>query len=466
MSPKQCLILLVLVVISTSVLSREPDLILKGTVVTPLEIIDAGFVSIEGVKISDVGPLSKAKEGRSTIETSSFILPGLIDIHDHITWNLLPRWKPNRKFANRYEWQADTAYKIALDTPHRNLVQAGLGCYANLFGEVKALVNGATSVVGSLAPEADGDNACIAGNARNLDFGSGLYAHELNREPLRNEVFPLEIPYEDAAKIRADLKSGAVTSLLVHLAEGKPTDAASAREFEMLQARGFLRSGVSIIHGVALGRLQFKKMAQEQVGLIWSPRSNIELYGATTDVLAAKQEGVRIALAPDWSPSGSEGILGELKYAAAWNAGQQPPVFADAELVGMATVVAAQLAHVDDKIGSIRPGLYADLLLLRKSGETSFRAVTHVESSDIRLIMVGGVALYGDEDLMRRLVPAKQLEQVRICGKPKALHVQLAGDPAGRAQSWEQVTATLDSTLNAWGTSLANLTVCEASNQN
>lgn len=466
MSSKQSLILLPLLVIGTSAYSREPDVILKGTVVTPLEIIDAGFVAIEGVKISDVGALSKTNQGRSAIDTGSFILPGLIDIHDHITWNLLPRWKPNRGFANRYDWQAESAYKIALDTPHRGLIQGGLACYANLFGEVKALVNGSTSVVGSLAPDADSDNACIAGNARNLDFASGLYSHELNHEPLRNEVFPLEIPYEEAAKIRADLKSGAVTALLVHLAEGKPTDAASAREFEMLRAQGFLRSGVSIVHGVALGRLQFREMAQKNVGLIWSPRSNIELYGATTDVSAAKQEGVRIALAPDWSPSGSEGMLGELEYAATWNAGQASSVFDDAELVRMATVVAAQLAHVDDKIGSIRAGLYADLLLLRRSGEASFRALTHAAPSDIRLIMVGGVALYGDADLMRRLVPAKQLEEIRICGKPKALHVQFTGSLTGHSESWEGVSAALASTLNAWGTSLANLTVCEASNQN
>src|SRR5207253_1274694 len=42
---------------------------------------------------------------------------------------------------------------------------------------------------------------------------------------------------------------------------------------------------------------------RSKVGLIWSPRSNIELYGDTTDVRTAKRMCVKIALAPDWSPT-------------------------------------------------------------------------------------------------------------------------------------------------------------------
>src|SRR5580692_11686744 len=109
---------------------------------------------------------------------------------------------------------------------------------------------------------------------------------------------------------------------------------------------GFLHAGVSVIHGVALGKTKFKQVADAGVGvgLIWSPRSNIELYGATTNVRGAKEAGVRIAPAPDWSPSGSDVMIEELKYAATWNASQVPPVFDAAELVRMATVVPAHLA--------------------------------------------------------------------------------------------------------------------------
>lgn len=444
--------------------AQEPrTLILKGTVVTPTEVVDDGFVSVTGSRIDQVGTSKQTVMPGTVVETDSFIFPGLIDLHDHITWNMLPRWKPNHQFANRYEWQQDTGYKIALEIPHTKIFEEGLACYANLYGEIKALVNGATSVVGSITPSGPDNGKCMIGNARNLDFYSGFYGKETNQEKLRNEVFPFEISFDVAAQIRSNLESGKLTALLVHLAEGK--DASSAREFKIMEKQGFMRAGVSIIHGLALSRPQFKEMSKRKVGLIWSPRSNVELYGSTTNISVAKEEGVSIALAPDWSPSGSDGMLEELRYVATWNAGQNPPIFDDAELVRMATLVPAQLAKVDDKIGSLRPGLYADILLIRKTSVAPYYALIHTDPRDVRLVMVNGVPLYGDLELMNQLLPAEQLERITICSKTKALHIESVGGVHGGVISWKNTTESLRSALNVWGSSLADLAVCEGINQ-
>ncbi len=114
----------------------------------------------------------------------------------------------------------------------------------------------------------------------------------------------------------------------------------------MLKGRGFLQPGVVVIHGVALGETDLKEMKDHGVGLVWSPRSNVELYGATANVAAAKRLGVRMALAPDWSPTGSSGMLDELRYASVWNYHTEPKdrLFSDSELVQMATSAAAELA--------------------------------------------------------------------------------------------------------------------------
>jgi 5-methylthioadenosine/S-adenosylhomocysteine deaminase len=45
------------------------------------------------------------------------------------------------------------------------------------------------------------------------------------------------------------------------------------------------------------------------VGLVWSPRSNNELYGGTLNIAAAQAVGLSFAIAPDWSPTGSAGML-------------------------------------------------------------------------------------------------------------------------------------------------------------
>ena len=453
----------------TSFSQQGPPVTLRGTIVTPTTVLPDGLVSISGTKLSHVGPVSGESQP-TIVETDSFIFPGLIDLHDHITWNFLPRWKPNELFSNRYEWQQRTAYKMALDGPHARLfADHALACDADRFGEIKAILGGATSLVGSLTPTpGKDDNACIEGLARNLDNYSGFDGSVRNKENVRYEVFPFEMKLADAAQTRADLDSGALKAFLIHVGEGSPSDAASAREFRMLAKRGdgFLHQGVSVIHGVALGKAEFVQMAANGVGLVWSPRSNVELYGATTDVRSAKEAGVRIALAPDWSPSGSDGLIEELKYAATWNASQTPPIFDDAELVKMATIVPAQLADADKQIGSISEGFYADLLLIRKNKPDAYQALLHANPGDVRLVVIGGVPTYGDQDLMKRLLPGHQLEEITVCGTPKALYIEPGKSVPDTQKTLKQISQELESKLSEWGASLAELVPCQGTNLN
>jgi len=438
-------------------------LTLRGTVLTPETVYEDGFITTKDGRILAAGE-SSGQALSGSIQTDSIILPGLVDIHNHITWNFLPRWRTNQLFANRYEWQQLPSYKIALDVPHREVFQAkGLPCDADRYGEVKAIVGGATSVVGGLGPVEPDDNRCIIGLARNLDNYSGFGDPGIiNHERVRYEVFPLEMKLGDAAQVKADLESGKLKSFLIHLAEGKPSDAATAREFRMLDKRGdgFVRAGVSIIHGVALGKSEFEQMAKAKVGLVWAPRSNIELYGATADVAKAKAAGVKIALAPDWSPSGSDGLLQELQYAATWNAAQNPPVFSNSELLAMVTSVPAELAGVEKAIGHIAPGYYADLLLIRKRNFGAYKTVLRASPADVRLVVINGVGIYGDPDLMNKLSAGRKLESVSVCGQPKLLYMDPQENIPETHKSFKQIGQELESQLAAWGGSLAPLTAC------
>lgn len=450
----------------------EP-LVLRGTVVTGETVLQDATVTIVGNKITKVDAISGQTQSATAVETASFIFPGLIDLHDHITWNLFPRWKPGQLFSNRYEWQQLQDYKSALDGPHAQLAaDHGLICDADRFGEIKAIVGGATSVVGSLNPTTNtNDNACIEGLARNLDDYSGFDGAILNHEKVRYEVFPFEMQLGDSTQIRPSLDSGTLNAFLVHVAEGrpaadrKPADAASAREFRMFTKRGdgLLHAGVSIIHGTALSKADFQQMADAGVGLIWSPRSNIELYGGTTDVRSAKAVGVKIALAPDWSPSGSDGMLEELKYASAWNSSQNPPVFGrdGKELFKMVTIVPAQLAGLQKLIGSINEGFYADLLLIKKTGADPYQALVRANAAEVRLVVIGGIAVYGDYDLMERLLPGRKLETVDVCGKSKALYIEAQPDVVETQKSFKQIADELKSKLAVDGIPLSELADCE-----
>jgi 5-methylthioadenosine/S-adenosylhomocysteine deaminase len=418
--------------------AQSPGIALRGVIVTPDQVIEQGTVLISGDKIQAIGANIPLPAHVIVIEGDNVIFPGLIDLHNHLTWNFLPRWNPNRLFNTRYEWQAIPEYGIALGTPHGKIMDEGLACQSEQYAEVKAIVGGATSVVGSL------DSKCSDGLARNLDYYSGLYPPGTS-EKLRNEIFPLELNEKTVAQIAADLDNHTLTAFIVHLSEGRPGDANAEREFRIFSARRFLRPGVSIIHGV---------------GLIWSPRSNLNLYGGTADVATAKKAGIKIALAPDWSPSGSDGMLQELKYASTWNAGQYPKVFTDAELVQMATSNPAQLAGLGDKIGSIRPGYFADLLVVRHTEKDPYQSLLNAAPADIRLVLIGGSPVYGDDDLMRKLAPVAEIETFSLCGSAKALDFSTETALGEHPSSWKQTTGQLNHALNEWGLTPVQLTPC------
>jgi hypothetical protein len=145
--------------------------------------------------------------------------------------------------------------------------------------------------------------------------------------------------------------------------------------------------------------------------MVWSPLSNLLLYGQTTDVTAAKQAGVPIALGSDWSVSGSKGLLGELKAARlASNAAPGGPVFSDKELVAMATRTPATILKWDQKLGSLQPGRYADLLVINGTSGDPYTTLVDARDSDIVLVVIAGTARYGSTIVMRALVEAAPLE--------------------------------------------------------
>ncbi len=446
----------------------------RGTLVTPTGVIDDGIIGLNKNVISSVQPWSDqaSRQVDTVVFTDGVIFPGLIDLHNHITWNALPRWRPPHLTQNRYEWQEMPDYLAALSGPHGELVSGGHNCDLNRYGELKALINGATSTVGSIPDD------CIRGLARNLDFLSELTADEkLGEEPFRNEIFPFEIrsscgeqamrdvgrPIEPCALNPGEAMPSSPRATVAHVAEG--IDASARREFAMFAAHGYLHPGASIIHGVGLHASQFHQMASAGTGLIWSPRSNMELYGATTDVTAARSAGVSVAIAPDWSPSGSTGMLAELRYIDRWQRDKNNPPpfnFSSKELVDMATVIPARLAHLDDRIGKLTSGSAADLIVMRRPQQgdaaTAYDALIRQTPGDLLLVIVGGTPVYGDLALMKQLVPdTSRLETIDVCGETRAINAR-----AGTFQTiaWSQTETALKNALQTHGLTLAPFVEC------
>jgi len=450
-----------------------PEWSIAGTILTPSGIVADSGISIQNGAIAAIGPPGTLPNPAAAVKVPGIIIPGFIDLHNHLTWNVLPRWIPGRRFNNRYEWQDTAEYDRVLVQPHNAVVNAA-ACEAEIYAEIKAIAGGATAVVGSLLPSKDfphnGD--CAIGLARNLDVASGFnftppgpndpcLAKAESGPPILdvadNEVFPLELSHPHFDYLLCELAASKLKALIVHLSEGANSDPSAHREFTMLDRAGLLQPGLVIIHGTAIRPQDFPDMAKNKVGLVWSPRSNDELYGSTTNIAAALAAGVSVAVAPDWSPSGSAGMLQEMGYVA-----RRYPAITSSDLVAMATSIPAKLARVDDKIGALTPGKMADFVVINVEVDPRaprpLDAVVNANPTRIALVVVGGQPIYGDPALLAQMpLPAgAKLDLLTVCGAQKAIYLGQS-DAAQRKETLADITRVLNAALVSAGSYLPDI---------
>ena len=187
-----------------------------------------------------------------------------------------------------------------------------------------------------------------------------------------------------------------------------------------------------IIHGCALTREELGQVKDAGAKLVWSPQSNLRLYGQTTPVADALELGIPVGLGADWLPSGSTSLLAELKVAARALAHQSHRP-APRRLVEMVTSTAADIAGLAGQLGSLETGRPADVVVLERRREDPYESVVAADPSWVQLVMIDGDLAYGRADWLSELVdPADRgrLEPVLAWGTPMLLDTSFRALPA------------------------------------
>jgi len=436
--------------------AQDRTIVISGTVVTPQRVLNKGWVVIKQKKISAVSETLPKEENAIWVDTNDIIFPGFIDLHNHPMYAMFELWDAKRLFNNRYEWRSLDKYKQEISAPARAIQDDQQGfCDIAEFAEVQALTGGTTTFSGTfLLRSFTTFPACLSRLAvRKLEIDSGFYAGH-GHERVQN-VLGIGRDYNEttATEVRRKVAAKELDLVLIHVAEGKKTDPESDKEFDLLKQRGFLTPTTAVIHGVAFDKSDFAKMRSTATALIWSPQSNIILYNTTTDVVAAFREGVSIALAPDWAPSGGKNMLAEIQYAANFNKTTLGGFFSNQQLFEMATSIPARIAHIDDKVGTIQQGLYADLFLLHGDATHPFDSLVQSKSQDVSLVLVNGVPIYGDASLMSKF--NIKTEPVPFCGETKDLNLDVL--PNGKLADVRQ---RLAQKMEAYKLKLAKVDPC------
>ena len=405
--------------------------LLVGTVLTPgtlfrggqVLVDDQGAITFVGCKADcDADAACKAAAASATTVTcpQGVITPGLINTHDHITFaQNNPYNNTGERYEHRHEWRKG-------QNGHKSIPSQGSATGDQVsWAELRFLFGGATSTVGSGGQ---------TGILRNLDRAN--QQEGLGQKAVNFDTFPLG----DSSGLPVNPTSctsdygGAVTpgdisgddAYLPHVSEG--IDNRAEFEFVCLSeqnpSHNVLIDKSAYIHGIGLTAADYGNMAKNGTALIWSPRSNITLYGDTAVVTEASRFGVLIALGTDWMPTGSMNLLRELRCADSLNKIYYNKYFTDRELWLMVTTNAAVATAVDDVIGTLTPGKIGDIAIFDGKTNLDYRAILDAEPKDVALVLRAGKPLYGEDSVISAFPNIGSCDALDVCTNPKKVCLQ------------------------------------------
>jgi imidazolonepropionase-like amidohydrolase len=388
--------------------------VLVGDVLTPTTIYRGGQVVVDAVGVivhvgcasTCTGPCADLVDDATVVTCpDSSISAGLINAHDHITFSQNP---PHTDTGERYEHRHD--WRLGLNG-HTAITAPG-GATANQvrYAELRHVIAGTTSVIGSGGQ---------AGLLRNLDSAN---QEGLAQTPVDVDLFPL------GDNAGAQLASGCNYSMNMvepadiagldayapHVSEGIGAFARNEMTCLSQAPNDVVEAKTAITGGMALTIPKMMQNSSENAKLIWSPRSNISLYGNTAQAQVMHRLGITVALGTDWMPTGSMNMLRELQCAASFDDDYLGDEFSDLDLWLMATQNAADVAGFPT-LGSLEVGNAADIAVYDASTDDGYAAVVNAGAEDVQLVMRSGKTLYGDSPLADTLNP-DMCDTVDVCG--------------------------------------------------
>jgi len=387
-------------------------------------VIQDGVVYIRDNLIVAVQPSSAPKptdfDQAPVVATGGTIFPGLIELHNHLSYNALPLWDVPKKYTNRNQWSGPSTPDYHKFVTGPMSVLGRLPEYVNAivrFVECRCLLGGVTTSQGIALSSNAGIMRHYRGLVRNVEAPG-----DLNVRAAATHI--PDVDAKDAAKFLARLNN--TSCLLLHLSEG--TDKAAHDHFKALDlgnGQWAITPSLVGIHSVALTTDDFAIMESHGASMVWSPLSNLLLYGETADIGAAKSSGIKIGIGSDWAPSGSKNLLGELKVASLVSAAKGN-VFTLLQLIAMVTRDAAKILNWDRVIGSIEQGKRADLLVIDGNQDDEYAHLINARETDILLVLIDGIRRYGRSSFIEGF--DQNSEDWDVGGQPRK--ISLAEDTA------------------------------------
>src|SRR3954447_22590686 len=391
-------------------------------------VIENGIVYVRGDSVVDVRPVAASAptgfESVPVVHTRGTIYRGMIELHNHLPYDVLTLWQVPKQYGNRDQWSGSSTpdYHRLVTGPMAALGSSPTVTAAVVrYVEMRCLLGGTTTSQG----------VTLASNAGLVTHFRGLVR---NVESTGDPALPpasthiADVDARDGQKF-LDRISGD-KKMILHLAEG--TDESARNHFKALEispGKWAITENLINIHCVALTDDDHAVLGAHGGSMVWSPISNLLLYGQAANVGAAIKHGVPIAIGSDWSPSGSKNLLGELK-AARLAAPLTGAALTDADLVAMVTTAPAAMLGWDKQLGSLERGKRADLIVVRGTSGDPYTELVNATEKSITLVMINGIPRVGTPTLMSSFALGATTERLDVRGEERVIDLtESTADP-------------------------------------
>lgn len=402
-------------------------IVIKGGAVVTLneknEVFDPGEVVVEEGRLVYVGPPRPEeggeKEGRLIKARDMVIMPGLINAHTHAAMTLLRgygedlplhEWLEKKIFPAEDRFTPEDVYWGSL-LAIAEMIRSGTTCFADMYFFMDQV---AEAVAGS------GIRACLARGLVGVSPTAGKALAEARAlvrdwQGVEGRITTMLGPHAPYTCPEAFLKQVAEVAgelgvgLHIHVGETR-------REYEehlalhgctqvaTLQRTGLLEHHVLLAHGVYLTDEDMVILAEASAAVAHNPTSNLKLGNGVARVKTMREKGLTVAIGTDGAASNNDlDMFEELRLTALLQKGTtgDTTLFPAAEVLAMATREGAKALGLGGVVGSLEPGLAADLILvdmaqphLTPCHDVLANLVYAAHGGDVRMVMVGGRILY------------------------------------------------------------------------
>ncbi len=429
--------------------TATPDIRIVGSEIITMndggEVISGGVIDIRDGIISRVGkniPEKSPDEKINTIDGSNHIaLPGLINTHTHVAMTSLRGYADDLSLMSWLQekiWPMES--KMTLEDRY----------WASMLGVLDMIRSGTTCLVDMSRDSEQVAKACEAIGVRAM-LSEGLLETETD-DPEKKLAKSIDLAQKwnksedslihfwmgshalytcppDYLKKIISIAGELSIGIHIHLSETEDEVLECKQNYsgktpvEVLYDLGLFDHPTIAAHCVHLSKKDMRILAEHNVTAAHNPSSNMKLGSGFMDLPQLLEQGINVTLGTDSAVSNNMlSILNEMRMAALIHKGitHDASVISALDVLKMATRNGAQAIGLESRLGQIKKGFLADIILLRKDQlhtTPDTNSISHLvyshRTEDVQTVIIHGKIIlhkskFVDQDIKEVIAQTNQ----------------------------------------------------------